>query len=521
VDGELCLRAGDRAGAARGYELAIAAAEEHLYPNVEAIAYERYAAAQRAWGRSTLSAALLREAARHYERWGAIAKVNALHQRHPEVFGVSVDLSFSRAALGKTLAGTVRVGDQIDVYTLVRAAEAIAQEISLEPMLRRLLETALVHSGAQRAVLVASDAQRQWLVLAEATTERFTRHDLPLDSSEAAAIVPQGLARITLKRGEPLRFDDALTDPSFERDPCVEQRGVRSILSLPLRSGNTQRGALYLEHRAAAAAFRPEHATLLEHLSTQMAIALTNALLYERLEEARRALEQRVEERTRELQTALNELSASYDRSERLLLNILPASVAQRLKSGAEQIADRYEEATVLFADLVGFTALAASQSAQETVRLLSDIFSSFDHSVGTYGLEKIKTIGDAYMVAGGVPTFVADHTERVLHFALEMLRRIELYNARMGAQLRLRIGVHRGPLVAGVIGAQKFTYDIWGDTVNVASRMESTGEPGRVHVSEAVALSMARSFEFERRGLVSVKGRGEMMTYFLVQPRG
>jgi predicted ATPase/class 3 adenylate cyclase len=518
IDAELALYADDRRAAGQHYERAIEEAQRHDYPNMEAIAYERYALAQRAWGVSGSSHALLREAARHYERWGAIAKVNALYKLYPDVFGVNVNLSFSRNFSGST---TVRVGDQIDTYTLVRAAEAIAQEISLEPMLRRLLETALIHSGAQRAVLVASGAQKQWLVLAEATTEGFTRHDLPLDSSEAAALIPQGLARLTLKRGEALRIEDALRDPSFERDPCVEQRGVRAILSLPLRSGNTQRGALYLEHCGTPSAFRLEHATLLEHLSTQMAIALTNALLYERLEEARRALEQRVEERTRELQNTLNELGASYERSERLLLNILPASVAQRLKSGAEQIADRYEEATVLFADLVGFTALAASQSAQETVRLLSDIFSSFDSAVGTYGLEKIKTIGDAYMVAGGVPTPIGDHTERVLHFALEMLRRIELYNERTGAQLRLRIGVHRGPLVAGVIGAQKFTYDIWGDTVNVASRMESTGEAGRIHVSEVVALATSASFEFERRGLVSVKGRGEMVTYFLQRPKG
>ena len=152
---------------------------------------------------------------------------------------------------------------------------------------------------------------------------------------------------------------------------------------------------------------------------------------------------------------------------------------------------------------------------------MLSDIFSSFDGAVSAYGLEKIKTIGDAYMVAGGVPTPVRDHTERVLHFALEMLRRIELYNERTGAALKLRIGVHRGPLVAGVIGAQKFTYDIWGDTVNVASRMESTGEAGRVQVSDEVARAAAGEFVFESRGLVRVKGRGELMTHFLAGPKG
>jgi class 3 adenylate cyclase len=219
----------------------------------------------------------------------------------------------------------------------------------------------------------------------------------------------------------------------------------------------------------------------------------------------------------RDLHKARKDLYRAYERSETLLRNMLPLSIARRLKKKQHVIADAFEDASVLFADLVGFTAMAAGQPASETVTTLNTIFSAFDQEVAKRGLEKIKTIGDAYMVAGGLPNPQPDHVTQLLGLAIDMLEILRRHNEEHGHDLCLRIGLGTGPLIAGVIGNQKLSYDIWGDTVNVASRMESTGIPGRIQVTEAVAESASDNFQFEERGMVDVKGRGEMRTYLVV----
>ena len=207
-------------------------------------------------------------------------------------------------------------------------------------------------------------------------------------------------------------------------------------------------------------------------------------------------------------------------RSERLLLNILPAPIAERLKRGGGTIVDALDEATVLFADLAGFTGLAATLPASDTVQLLDDIFTRFDRLADRHGIEKIKTIGDAWMAASGVPEPRPDHIEAAADLALEMLEVIGDLRERADPPLRLRIGLHAGPVVAGVIGRHRFSYDLWGDTVNTASRMESHGVPDRIHVTSAVAGRLAGKFEFEPRGAIPIKGMGILETHFLTGRR-
>ncbi len=202
-------------------------------------------------------------------------------------------------------------------------------------------------------------------------------------------------------------------------------------------------------------------------------------------------------------------------RSERLLLNVLPEPIARRLKQSEGVIADGYPEATVLFADLVGFTELAARTSPDQLVLMLDEIFSRWDTLADVHGLEKIKTIGDAYLAVGGVPKPQPGHAAAVGAMALEMCSALAECD-RDGTGLQVRIGIDTGPLVAGVIGRSKFTYDLWGDTVNTASRMESSGEPGRIHVTERVRSELVGEFEFTPRGELSIKGKGPMSTYFL-----
>jgi class 3 adenylate cyclase len=222
------------------------------------------------------------------------------------------------------------------------------------------------------------------------------------------------------------------------------------------------------------------------------------------------------------------ELAHAQQELERLLLNILPMPIAQRLRAGESTIADTFENVTVVFVDIVGFTRLAGWHTAEEIVRMLDDIFSVFDAITESYGLEKIKTIGDAYMIASGIPTPRSDHAEAAARAALDMLRAIRDVSKRINIrgtseELCVRIGIHTGSIVAGVIGTKKFAYDLWGDTVNTASRMESHGEAGKIHISEDVYRLLLESehhqhygFSFETRGEIDVKGKGIMNTYFL-----
>lgn len=206
--------------------------------------------------------------------------------------------------------------------------------------------------------------------------------------------------------------------------------------------------------------------------------------------------------------------------SEQLLLNILPSPIAARLKLAESTIADSFASVTVLFADLVNFTEFSSQIPATQLVELLNKIFSKFDQLAQKHGLEKIKTIGDAYMVVGGLPESRPDHAEAIAEMALEMQREITRFVNIDGEPFRLRIGINTGPVVAGVIGTQKFAYDLWGDTVNVASRMESQGSAGRIQVTATTYELLKDKYVFEQRGTTHVKGKGEMMTYWLIDKK-
>ncbi len=213
-------------------------------------------------------------------------------------------------------------------------------------------------------------------------------------------------------------------------------------------------------------------------------------------------------------------LRYEQEQSERLLLNILPSSIAQRLKMQEDTIADYFPDVTVLFADLVGFTEIAAQTEAVELVKLLNGIFSTFDALTEYHQLEKIKTIGDAYMIVSGLPQHRLDHAEAMANMALDMLLAVREYNLAHNARLSMRIGINTGAVVAGVIGTKKFIYDLWGDTVNTASRMESQGLPGCIQVTSQTYEVLKDKYNFEYRGTIHIKGKGEMPTYFLLGAR-
>ncbi|MCC3439708.1 MULTISPECIES: adenylate/guanylate cyclase domain-containing protein [unclassified Microcoleus] len=209
-------------------------------------------------------------------------------------------------------------------------------------------------------------------------------------------------------------------------------------------------------------------------------------------------------------------LRKEQKKTDSLLLNILPEAIADRLKHEPGVIADKFEKATILFADLVNFTQISTTMSATKLVYLLNEIFSTFDQLTDKHGLEKIKTIGDAYMVVGGIPIERPDHAEAIAEMALDMLAAIQELNVKLDSNFDIRIGINSGPVVAGVIGTKKFIYDLWGNAVNTASRMESHGIPGSIQVSIYTYELLRDKYEFQERGLIEIKGKGEMRTYFM-----
>ncbi len=225
-------------------------------------------------------------------------------------------------------------------------------------------------------------------------------------------------------------------------------------------------------------------------------------------------------ERIIELQQEKELLNIEQLKTEKLMLNILPKPIADRLKRGEKNIAGSYSEVTILFSDLVGFTKLSTTTTAAELVRLLNDLFSRFDRRAEDLGLEKIKTIGDAYMAVGGLPIPRSDHAHICAEMALGMFEDLKEFNQQHNMELNMRIGLNSGPVVAGVIGYTKFSYDLWGNTVNTASRMESTSQIGRIQVSPIVREAISDQYELEERELIECKGLGPILTSFLTRKK-
>lgn len=299
-----------------------------------------------------------------------------------------------------------------------------------------------------------------------------------------------GLAGRVWQNGSPLWITNMVDDANFPLVSFASQVGLHEAMGFPIMGNGEALGVMTFFGREV----EPPDPDLLQMMAA-IGSQIGQFIKRKQAEEALRYQQQQ---------------------TDRLLLNILPATIAERLKQDQRTIAEHFAEVSVLFGDIVGFTELSTRISPTELVHMLNAIFSEFDYLADRHGLEKIKTIGDAYMVVGGIPLPKPDHAEAVAEMALDMQATMVQFNAETGQSFKMRIGIHTGPVTAGVIGVKKFIYDLWGDTVNTASRMESHGIPGEIQVTEATYERLRDLFWFQERGAIPVKGKGEMTAYLL-----
>ena len=458
-------------------------------------------------GQTVLAQMLMQQALHAWSEWGASALVRRLTADHPHL--AVAERSTADRLRTSTSSGTSSDTGvaTLDFQAVMKASAAISGEIVMERLTERLVRIMAQHAGAQAgALLLRRDGQLRVEVELDRNAVRATPGLSPERSRVVCAPIVQYVAR-TL---EPLVLADALADPRFQSGGQVKARGVRSVLCAPIvRSGRLD-AVVYFENNVTVGAFTQDRLEVLTLLSTQAGTAIENADLY-------RNLEDKVRERTAELERQRAQLADEKAKSEELLLNILPVETARELKATGRTRARRFEGVSVLFADIAGFTTAAALMSPEELVGELDECFRAFDDICQRHGLEKIKTIGDAYMAAGGVPEPSRGSPVDTVRAGLDMQRFMgERAKRGVRAPFRVRVGIHTGPVVAGVVGSRKFAWDIWGDTVNIAARMEQSSAIDRVNVSATTWALVQAQFAGTPRGAVFAKNLGDLEMFYI-----
>jgi predicted ATPase/class 3 adenylate cyclase len=502
---ELLRAQGNTHEAQTQYDLALREAATRGYLNDEALSAERAASLHFAAGRERLGRVYLRDAVYAYRRWGAYAVADRLADEHPEALSERT-LAAVRTASSVSISSSDESASSLDFASVLKSSAAISSEVQIERLLAKLLRILIEVGGAERGLLLLSEGGRLTLQAEDHIDqdEAAVLQGTPLEDCENLS---EAVVLYVTRTRQRLVLADASADPLFRDDPYVRRTHPRSVLCAPVLQQGQLLGVLYLENNLATSAFAESRLEVLSLLSGQVATSIANAQLYEHLE-------RKVAERSRQIEQ-------ERERSDQLLLNILPKETADELKALGRATPRRYEQVSVLFTDFQGFTGMSAVLSPEELIADLDLSFGRFDAVCSAFGVEKIKTIGDAYMCAGGIPipnrTNAADVVCVGLAFQRTML---EINSERASRGLEpwgCRIGVHTGPLVAGVVGRNKFAYDVWGDTVNTASRMESNGVVGRVNISKATWALVHPLFECTPRGEIEAKGKGRL-EMFLVE---
>lgn len=508
LEAELNRIKGNFEKAAVLYDQAIKGASENNFLHEEAIARELAGKFYINRGSYNLAEYFLKSAYNSFREWGALAKMKALEVEFPNY----VSSILGRPGLNEiNLESSSTVGrsnnSTLDLSSVFKASSSISQEIVLQKLLKQLLRIVMENAGADRGVLLLK-SNKDFLI--EAVSEAGGKKEEILQHLEyqGSGLVSEKVISYVTQSKNSMVIQDAKSDKRLNTCTYLKNAEAKSILCLPIMNLGDLSGVLYLENTHSTAAFTQERVDLLALLSGQIAVSLNNAILYENLEN-------KVAERTKELEE-------EKQKSDDLLLNILPYEIAEELKRDRTTTPRFFDSATVMFTDFKGFTQLSELLSPRELVEELGTCFSAFDRIIEKHKVEKIKTIGDSYMCVGGIPVTNPDHAIATVQAALEIRDWLNTYSRESIAQnkphFQIRIGLHTGPLVAGVVGYKKFAYDVWGDTVNTASRMESSGEVEKVNISETTYELIKDQFDCKYRGKVQAKNKGLIDMYFVEQ---
>ncbi|WP_165933453.1 adenylate/guanylate cyclase domain-containing protein [Arundinibacter roseus] len=393
---------------------------------------------------------------------------------------------------------------EFDALTFVKSIEALSGELQLDKLLTRLMTFALENAGADYGCFLIRRGNDF-----EPVIERYADGTIATSEETMLSAVPAVVYNFVVQTGEVLLLENVSEDPRFGQDPVVKKYKDKSLLCVPFITKGKINGIIYLTNRLTPNVFTEQRVGLLTLLAGQISLSIENAMLYENMENL-------VAERT-------SQLEEEKKKSDRLLLNVLPEQVADELKRSGKASPRYFGQVTVMFCDFKDFTLFAEIESPETLIEELDYCFKAFDAIIGKYAIEKIKTIGDAYLCVSGLPLPNPDHALTTVQAAMELQQwiREETQKRQIAGKsfLDLRIGIHTGPVVAGVVGATKFAYDIWGDAVNIAARMEESGVGGRINISDTTYALIKDHFSCEYRGKIVAKNKGEIDMYFANPP--
>ncbi|TDQ15069.1 putative ATPase [Algoriphagus boseongensis] len=489
------------------YEKSIQEAKTNGLMHESALACELYAGYLKSLDLMESHRFFLSKAITTYKAYGANSKANFLSEKYQEF--AQTHFSPTSNSISST-KGTSLSHFNLNMTTIYKASQVISGEIVLNELLRKMMELLLENAGANKGWFLIKEKGEWWIRASNDlskkegnSTDLIELASLPRDQHPLSLKIVQYVERTQ----KPMVLGDASSLGKFVYNEDVMRLGSKSIFCTPIINQGKILGTIYLVNDLITNAFTEENVELLNLLSSQLSISLQNALLYD-------SLESQVKERT-------YDLMKERDLSETLLKNILPSKVAEELKTRGVVEPKHFPKVTVLFTDFKDFTELTKHISPKKLVEELDYVFSKFDEISLKHGIEKIKTIGDSYMAAGGVPLPGINDEIRVIEAALEMtefLDSVKKQRLEQGSDFyfQARIGIHTGPVVAGVVGKNKFVYDIWGATVNLASRIESSGLPGKVNISGDTYELVKDKFTCAHRGQIDVKSYKQVDMYFV-----
>lgn len=500
VEAELAAHRKEPFKAMELYRQAIDLARLHRFRPLQALGNERLAKLWKNKRETSYASLHLREALYLYEGMGATHKIKQLTEELTKLGVVHATSELNTAHLPTTKTST----SSLDLESVLKASQTLSSEIVLEKLLDKMMHIVMENAGAEKGFLLR-EQEGNWYVQAQgkAKGKIVVLENVPLDKSSN---VPVSIVKYVARTKSNVVLQDATKDKRFFSDEYIVQQQPKSILCTSVSISGNQTAVLYLENNLSFGAFTDERVELLKVLSSQIAISLDNALLYQ-------TMEAKVKERTAEL-------AFQKDQSEQLLLNILPEETAKELKANGNVEPRLYKNVSILFIDIVGFTKIANKMTAAALVQDLDHYYKAFDQIMEKYGIEKIKTIGDAFFAAAGVPVPMKDHAAIIIQAAKDVLEVVATEKKQRLSNgqnyFEVRIGINSGSVIAGVVGHSKYSFDIWGSAVNIAARMESNSAVGKINISDNTYQLVKEELACVHRGQITAKGLGEIDMYFV-----